>query len=422
MGRKPLFSIRAIFALSILITLGGLASCSDDGPAGTTGSPDLTGKGEVDPHGDANFFLGSTSIDGVPDGRIDVWAYNLTIHADSTDSGGAGTVVAFDVVLINRSRIAVHPPVLFLITQLIPSGVTVLNSDLVYIAAGEPGFDFSDDLGDDNKLDPREHSAPVNMQFGMDELTSFSIGFEITVGSPPPSGDPVISGIVFNDLNHNGEQDSSEAGIGGVKVRLSMSVLNTDPFEFIRMTETNREGRYGFASLRRGIYEVEALGHSNWVATTPNPVLVTLVGDSSGVVPIEGVDFGFFAKEPPDIHPIFGPVYVGPGSPNGTRFEGGFWLREVDVDDKYVLRIMPPPIMSNGPMVMRIDKVRTLINDELVYSFDCESDSLGYACLPGDRVRIRPELLRMHANKIQILVEGSERAFLEFTIVRVFED
>lgn len=422
MGRKPLFSVRAILVLSFLITMGALASCSDDGPAGTTGSPDLTGKGEVDPHGDANFFLGSTSIDGVADGRIDVWAYNLTVSSDSTDSGSAGTVVAFDVVLINRSRTAVHPPVTFFITQLIPSSVTVLNSEIVYVTDGPPGFDFSDDLGDDNQLDPREHSAPVNMQFGMDELTSFSIGFEITVGSPPPSGDPVISGIVFNDLNHNGEQDSSEVGIGGVKVRLSMSVLNTDPFEFIRMTETNREGRYGFASLRRGIYEIEALGHSNWVATTPNPVLVTLVGDSSGVKPIEGVDFGFFAKEPPEIDPIFGPIHVGPGSPHGTRFEGGFWLREVDRDHKYVLQIMPPPIMSSGPMLMQIDKVRTLINDEVVYSFDCQSDSLGYTCLPGDRVRIRPELLRAGANRIAILVEGSERSFLEFTVLHVFDD
>jgi hypothetical protein len=425
MARKPLFSIRAVLFLSFIIALGTLASCSDDGPAGTTGSPDLTGKGEVDPQGDPDFFLGSTSIDGVPDGRIDVWAYNLTVHEDSTDSNSAATVVAFDVVLINRSPTAVHAPVTFFIPLIIPNSVTVLNSEIVYITditEGPPGFDFSDDLGDDNQLDPREHSAPVNMQFGMRELTSFSIGFEITVGSPPPpSGDPDISGVVFNDLNENGDRDDTEEGIPGVKVHLSSNTPNTDPFDFVRVALTDREGRYGFADLRPGIYKVEAAPHSDLKPTTPNPLIVTLVGDSSGVIPIRGVDFGFFVKEPPDVDPIFGPVGVGPGSNHGTDFEGGFRVEDIDRNHKYVLQVMPPPIMTSSPIVMRIDKAEVRINQEHVYKFECESDSVGTTntCLPVERVSIPGELLMEGANRIRIHVEGSERAFLTFTIFRV---
>lgn len=424
MGRKPLLSIRAILFFSLLITMGALASCSDEGPAGTSGNTDRSG--EVDPRGDTDFFLGSASIDGVPDGRIDVWAHNLTIRSDSTgDSGSVGAVVAFDVVLINRSHHAVHPPVLFFITQITPSSVFVLNSEIVYaspaagITDGDPGFDFSDDLGDDNQLDPREHSAPVNVQFGMEELTSFSIGFEITVGSPPgpPPSDVVISGVVFNDADQNGERDSTEAGLPGVKVRLSTNVPpGTDPFEVERVTETDRLGRYGFGDLRTGIYDVQAFPGPIWNETTPNPLIVTLIGDSSGVRPIDGVDFGFFTKEPPEIDPVFGPVNVGPGSMHGPRFEGGFWVRSLD-NRKYVLEVMPPPIMSSGPMLIRIDKVRAWVNGELLYSFDC--DSMEHGCLPGERVVIPPRFLREGPNRIQILVEGNERAFLMFTIFRV---
>jgi hypothetical protein len=405
--------------------MGALASCSDDGPAGTTNSSNQTGKGEVDPQGDPDFFLGSAAIDGVPDGRIDVWAYNLTVHQDSTDSNSTGTVVAFDVVLINRSRTALYAPITFLIPLIIPDGVSVLNSEIFYITditEGPPGFDFSDDLGDDNKLDPREHSAPVNMQFGMRELTSFSIGFEITVGSPPPppGEHPDISGVVFNDVNENGERDSTEEGISGINVQLSTNTPNTDPFVFVRLAQTDRQGRYGFSDLRPGIYQVEAAPNSDLKSTTPNPLIVTLIGDSSGVIPIRGINFGFFVKEPPDVDPIFGPVGVGPGSNHGEDFEGGFWVRDLDKDHKYVLQVVPPPIMSSSPMVMRIKRAEAWINQEHVYKFECDSDSTTTnSCLPFERVSIPNELLREGANRIRIRVEGSERAFLMFTIFRV---
>ncbi len=389
--------------LQLLIVICFLGSCSD-GPTGTTQD---YGQGDIDPTGGRDFFLGSTTVDGILDGRCDVWAYNLTVTSDSS-----GNVVAFDVVLVNRSRTTIYPPVLFWITRIIPSDVTVLNSDIVYIRPGPPGFDFSDDLGPDGKLEPGEHSAPVNMQFGMMELTSFSIGFDITTGSPPSDAD--ISGVVFLDRDQDGGRDDTEPGIPGVQVVLNPRFPGDVAGPVVGVTETDPEGRYGFEGLYPGIYEVQAFGPGT--PTTPNPMLVTLIGDSLGVMPIEGVDFGFSLQDSIYGDPVFGPVSVGPGSENGTSFEGSFRLPDPH-PDAYVLDVAPPMILSPVAVMMRVDVARVWLNRELIYEFVCD-DSTGAVCLPGARVAIPPHLLRADANYIHILVEGSENALLMFAVLQ----
>lgn len=392
-----------VLLLPLLIVSSILTSCSDD----PTGATQDTGQGDVDPKGERDFFLGSTTVDGVTDGRIDVWAYNLTVRSDSS-----GNMVAFDVALINRSRTTIHPPVFFFITKIIPSGVNVLNSEIVYIREGPPGFDFSDDLGQDGKLEPGEQSALVTMQFGMNELTSFSIGFDITVGSSPNDAD--LSGIVYLDRDQNGERDYTEPGIPGVEVALDAKFPGDVVGPIVGVTQTDHEGRYGFAGLHPGIYEVQALGPGT--PTTPNRMLVTLLGDSSGVKPIDGVDFGFFTPDSTTVDPVFGPVFVGPGSENGTRFEGSFRLPVLRGDD-YILEVMPPMVLPPEAILTRVDVARVWLNGELIFEFVCD-DSAGVACLPGARVGIPPQLLMGDPNHIQILVEGSEYAALMFAILR----
>jgi hypothetical protein len=404
MGRKY-FNARIVVVCGfLLILVGFMAACSDEGPTGTT-DPDLSGTGQIDPRGDKDFLIGSTSPEGMSDGRIDVWAHNLAVDT-------ADMVVSLDIVLINRSRTAVYPPVWFFITKIIPDDVVVLNSDIVYIRPGPPGFDFSDDLGDDNKLDAGEASDPVNVQFWMPELKSFSIGFNIIVGSPP--SDAVVSGVVFHDANENGVRDNNEPGIPGVKVHLSGEQEGNDPFEILRVVETDGVGHYGFPGVPAGIYEIKAVGHSNWRPTTPNPMIVTLIEGDDGVIPLDGVDFGFFVPDPPPIEPVFGPVPVGPASPHGPHFEGLFLLR-VDPNGKYFLTVTPPPLL--GPIVlMRIDTAKVWLNGELIYRFWCDGNP--DTCYPATRVEIPNRLLVTGSNHIEIIVEGNEHAMLLFSIVR----
>jgi len=400
MGRSRLNKTNTILYFCLMV-LCAVAACSDDGPTGAATNDDPSGQGKIDPRGQTDFYIGTTSIDGIPGGHIDVWAHNLTI--DSTN------VVSFDVVLINRSPQAIYPPVIFFITRIIPDDVHVLNSDIVYIREGPPGFIFSDKLGDDNRLDPNETSGPVNMRFGMSELTSFSIGFRIQVGIPP--GDAVISGVVFHDTNRNGERDISEPGLAGVRVSLSGTQ------ESLRMVETDGDGRYGFGGIPGGIYEIGALGASDWLMTTENPMIVTVLEDSSGVVlPLGNVNFGFFPPDPPPIDVIFGPVPVGPASMHGIEFKGTFGIRATDPNVNYVLTITPPMILAGPLAFMWVDVAKVWINEALVLEFSCDSSQV--YCMPSARVEIPPRLLDVGENHIGILVRGNEHTLLQFSIVR----
>jgi hypothetical protein len=81
--------------------------------------------------------------------------------------------------------------------------------------------------------------------------------------------------------------------------------------------------------------------------------------------------------------------------------------------DDYILEVMPPMIL----VVMRVDVARVWLNDTLIYEFVCNEP--GEQCLPAiTRVGIPPYLLMEDLNRIQILVEGSGHALLNFAILR----
>jgi hypothetical protein len=306
---------------------------------------------------------------------------------------------------------------MFWITKIIPNDVHVLNSDIVYITEGPPGFDFSDQLGGDNKLEAGEISGPRMVKFGMDELQSCSIGFRVTVGTPPD--DAVVSGVVFFDRNKNGERENTEPGIPGVELWMTgVQEPRTTPPEILRRAVTDTAGRYGFRGVPAGIHQIQAFGSPQWMSTTPNPMIVTLLADSSGVIPLEGVDFGFFTQDTIPPEPVFGPVPVGPGSMNDTLYTGGFGIGPNDPRSGYILDVVMPPILSpsGSPILMRIDLAMVWINNELVYRFWCDAGQ--DVCFPGMRVTIPPGVIIPGRNDIRIEVQGNEHAFLLFSILR----
>ena len=77
-----------------------------------------------------------------------------------------------------------------------------------------------------------------------------------------------IIGIVYNDLDGDGDKDGGESGIGGVEVTL------TDGRS--RRTTTSRDGSYVFGSLPLGTYTLMEVDPSGFTSTTPNTVVVTL--------------------------------------------------------------------------------------------------------------------------------------------------
>jgi hypothetical protein len=140
----------------------------------SVGDTDLPEEGQIDPHGEADFLIGSTTVDGTTD--IEVWCHNLTIVSE--------TVVSFDLVLVNRSNEAIHPPVFFYIAETNPQTARVLAPDLQGFGRSAV-FELTHRLGDDNQLDPDEESMPVRIRFELIDMTSFAFGFWITVGEAP---------------------------------------------------------------------------------------------------------------------------------------------------------------------------------------------------------------------------------------------
>src|SRR5205814_8815979 len=97
-----------------------------------------------------------------------------------------------------------------------------------------------------------------------------------------------ISGVVFNDVNHNGVRDFGEPGLAGVTVN-----LNDDTGVVVATTMTDQNGRYSFTDQTgipgTGNYTVSLVLHSGYIQTSKNPGTISL---SRGNLNIDGMNFG----------------------------------------------------------------------------------------------------------------------------------
>ncbi len=113
--------------------------------------------------------------------------------------------------------------------------------------------------------------------------TGVSFGFVSAGGS--------ISGVVFDDANKNGKQDSGESGESGWTVYIDLNnskkFLAGDP-----ETTTNSSGQYSFTNLAAGTYIVRAVPPAGWTQTYPVDNYGQHITLASGGV-VGGVQFGF---------------------------------------------------------------------------------------------------------------------------------
>ena len=110
----------------------------------------------------------------------------------------------------------------------------------------------------------------------------FSFGhFQIGDGSGT-----TVSGVVFDDLDRDGQQGAGEPGKAGILVHLSLGDT------LAASTVTDSQGAYSFSGLTMGVYEVAVSGPSGseYRASTPTSFEV----DASGCTPATGQDFGFY--------------------------------------------------------------------------------------------------------------------------------
>ncbi|EMC0301917.1 carboxypeptidase regulatory-like domain-containing protein, partial [Staphylococcus pseudintermedius] len=109
---------------------------------------------------------------------------------------------------------------------------------------------------------------------------------------------------VWNDLNKDGVQEDNEPGISDVKV-----TLKNKAGQELKVTKTNKDGKYEFTDLPNGEYQVDFETPAGYVPTIKNTKDDTK--DSDGPLKAEGiisngdnftVDQGFYKKEEPKYH------------------------------------------------------------------------------------------------------------------------
>jgi uncharacterized protein (DUF2141 family) len=103
-------------------------------------------------------------------------------------------------------------------------------------------------------------------------MTGSSSSATVTFGDIPKG---TVSGMVFEDLNGNGDQDAGEPGIGWVTVEL----IRADGESESGMTMS--DGSYAFAGVVSGIYTVRETDPEGFVSTTPNEVIVRMADDGA---------------------------------------------------------------------------------------------------------------------------------------------
>ncbi|MCX5752970.1 MAG: hypothetical protein NTW97_04895 [Candidatus Krumholzibacteria bacterium] len=407
------FSVSPIVFTLIALTLALIFSCSEQPTAiDQESASGLNGSGAIDPGASGNFLLGAVSDSSIAPGTLEIWAMNVAFD----ESTG---IASFDVQILNRTRRTIAPPVHFVIANITPADIAVVDFDGVS-RDGFPFYDFSAKLGNDNLFEPGERTEPVTMKFHTVTARSFAIGFRIDIGPAPGTG--TIAGVVFLDSNENGERDRScrcEPGIPGITVALEKTLESGDKVMLLVRTDSN--GEYRFAGLREGVHKVFAAApEDTWKITSPNPLLVTLIkGPDGKVQDFLEADFGLFPLNPP-IPPesLFGPIIIGPFSRFGSELDSTFvnppspltvvFNYYIDIDVPVMAMVMPPGV---------VDSAEAWINGELVFEYvrTMPPDTAYFA---PQTIKIREGLVQEGENTIRLLTAGNEHAALMWRVYK----
>jgi hypothetical protein len=122
---------------------------------------------------------------------------------------------------------------------------------------------------------PGEESFARTVSFDVGPGVAIAFAARIEAGAPQGGGR--IGGIVWNDVNENGEREEGEPGISDVTLVL------TSGFGPKMSQTTNVEGRYVFEGLAAGTYTVERAPRTDLEPTTPSSLTV-LLGEIEGEV------------------------------------------------------------------------------------------------------------------------------------------
>lgn len=142
--------------------------------------------------------------------------------------------------------------------QIIP--VTELGEPIAQTSQGQWWRHYEIPLTADDDYESFIFGSPFSKLF----LDNMSIRRMDTV---PEQGANVISGIVYYDLDMDGQKDIIESGLNGIEVGIFEPNEST-PFDTTYTEDTPDVGRYTFSDLSDGLYRVALMNESTYPAIT----------------------------------------------------------------------------------------------------------------------------------------------------------
>ena len=251
-------------------------------PAGYVASPTGAGSLGTDSNGSGTSVTVAGNSDNTIDfgffshGSIGDFVWN-DVNANGIQDSGEPGIAGVTVTLSNGATTITSASGAYLFSNLAPGTYTVtVATPAGYVAsppgAGTPGTDSNGS------------GTSVAIAGNSDDTIDF--GF-YKLGS--------IGDFVWNDLNADGVQGSSEPGLAGVVVTLTGGVLPLT-------TTTNAAGGYSFGNLQPGTYTVSVAAPAAYVASPQNAGTPTTDSNNGAgtTVVIAGnddntIDFGFFS-------------------------------------------------------------------------------------------------------------------------------
>jgi hypothetical protein len=271
---------RPLLLSTLILVAAIVAGCSQEQLLQTTADSGRTTMVTVDMPAAGGEFSVTTPTSGGPEpapGPFVIHGRNLRYEE------GVGLVV--DISLRNAGDHTHLTPVSLTFVDLLPPEVTILNAD-----NGEsgPGAAFTMELDPaDGEWNPGEETLASPVQFGVERGVSVGFVARIDIGMEPGLGS--IGGVVWNDLDRNGELDPGEAGLPGVAIGLTGD--GHEP----RRAVTDPRGTYRFDGLDSGLWVVTKGPRDDTEPTTPTEVHVLLVEEDGDVGDFLMANFGCIA-------------------------------------------------------------------------------------------------------------------------------
>jgi hypothetical protein len=284
----------AVLVLSVILAFA-IAGCSDESIVPSEDEQvNATGvvRGEIDPGGSFEYKIG-------PANAVDPLVGPFVLRGDNIHYVDSLSALSVDLTMENQGEVSHPEPIGLTFTNFLPGDVTVTNPDNDEHGPGAAiRFEFDND---DNEWTPGEKSLPRAVQFGVDSETS--IGFIALVDIPQDTTLGTIGGIVWHDIDEDGEIDNEEPGIGGKTVYLisdeepDVTLANA---EFKLSTVTGPDGSYRFEDLEAGFYQViREFRDLECRPTTSTVIYVTLVESNGTVSDFMLANFGCVLQDEP---------------------------------------------------------------------------------------------------------------------------